>query len=183
MEHLGLGKKITSLQHRDAIHIAVAPVVAGQGLKPGNSIQLVDGKAFLDFLGRGIGVVDPFLKESINAGDKFWLYLNPGSITSLRHEWTHCAFEIENPIAMASLQERVKESTIWLTQFAVMMDLTLEQLLEGTAAELNDGLFVYGGESLNRSETVPPAFWEHYELVQDCKVPQKERPDYFSCSC
>lgn len=40
-ESLGLGKIITTPQQRDAIHVAVAPVVANSELKPGQRVGFV----------------------------------------------------------------------------------------------------------------------------------------------
>lgn len=79
---------------RDAIHIAVAPVIADEVLRPGQHVALVDGAT--DRIRAGfdaIGIVDPFLKGPVMPGQKCWLFLYPGTITSLRHLWTHPAFE------------------------------------------------------------------------------------------
>ncbi len=92
-DYLQLGQLIDDTQHRDAIHIAVAPVEAAEQLRPGQHIGVrVDGRAST----RGtapIGIVDPFLKADVLEGQRFWLFLYPYTITSLRHDWTHPAFE------------------------------------------------------------------------------------------
>ncbi len=100
--NLNLGKIITTKQNRDAIHVAVAPVAAGENLKRGQRIYLSDGKAFVEVRGNrdadAIGIVDPFLPDiTIKSGQWFWLFLFPNTITALRHEWTHPAFADESP--------------------------------------------------------------------------------------
>ena len=84
---------------RDAVHIAIAPVVAGEMLEPGDSLILRDGLAYatLSFNPQRVGIVDPFLKENVQLGQKFYLFLLPGTVTSLRHVWTHPAFVTKIP--------------------------------------------------------------------------------------
>ena len=93
-----IGNLCGSEAKRDAIHIAVTPVVAGESCDPGQRVGLVDGKCYWsvdekDF----IGVVDPFLKEPINRGESFWLFLFPNTVTNLRHTWQHPAFKVTIP--------------------------------------------------------------------------------------
>lgn len=76
---------------RDAIHIAVAPIVAGEPLAPGEHVGVEDRKA-TRWTETMIGVVDPFLKECVSEGQTFWLFLYPGTVTSIRHVWSHPAF-------------------------------------------------------------------------------------------
>src|SRR5690349_11004258 len=81
-------------RRRDAIHIAVAPVTAAARLSPGQHVGLVQ-EGNLELVGLcecNIGVVDPFLPTDVEPGQRFWLFLYPGSITGLRHIWTHPAF-------------------------------------------------------------------------------------------
>jgi hypothetical protein len=81
-------------RRRDAIHIAVAPVTAAERLTPGQHVGLIQ-KGDLELVGpceNCIGIVDPFLAEDVQAGQRFWLFLYPGTVTSLRHIWTHPAF-------------------------------------------------------------------------------------------
>lgn len=77
---------------RDAIHVAVAPVEAAEDLLPGQHVGLVVGKASAGV--EPIGVVDPFLTATILKGQRFWLFLYPNTVTSLRHVWTHPAFAV-----------------------------------------------------------------------------------------
>ena len=88
-----LGYLATGQTDRDAIHIAVAPVVAGTNLAPGQHVVISDdGKAYLAERAEGIGIVDPFCHFNIEAGEKFWLFMYPDTITGLRHQWSHPAF-------------------------------------------------------------------------------------------
>lgn len=98
---LGLGKIITTEQHRDAIHVAVAPVIANRTLFPGQHIGFTaPGAETVDENGPNIGIVDPFIVGRVQKGERFWMYLYPGSITSLRHDWTHPAFVPPVPSAV-----------------------------------------------------------------------------------
>lgn len=87
-----IGRILTESQQRDAIHIAVVPVVAGQNLLPGDHIHISSqGNAVLGH--PAIGIVDPYLTKKVLEGETFWMFLYPNTITSLRHDWTHPAFQ------------------------------------------------------------------------------------------
>lgn len=97
MNDLGLGKLITTPQKRDAIHVAIAPVIAAHDLAPGQRVGFAK-KGNTELVGAGgasIGIVDPFLKEVVREGERFWLFLYPNTVTSLRHEWSHPLFAEE----------------------------------------------------------------------------------------
>jgi hypothetical protein len=89
-----LGTIIGPNEQRDAIHLAVEPAVAGQTLKPGQDVGfLPDGTVGACKRDDLLGIVDPFLPQPIHKGDRFWLIVYPRQITSLRHVWTHPAFD------------------------------------------------------------------------------------------
>ncbi len=90
-----LGKLIEGEAGRDAVHIAVAPVTAGEKLLPGERVTIqADGRAIgLPTGSRGVGIVDPYLTAAVEEGQRFYLFLMPGTVTSLRHVWTHPAFK------------------------------------------------------------------------------------------
>lgn len=86
---------------RDCIHFALAPVVAGEELRPGEHVGfLPNTNVIVDSNNIGvelIGIVDPFLKHNVYRGQKFWLMLYPNTVTSLRHVWSHPAFAPKVP--------------------------------------------------------------------------------------
>jgi len=86
-----LGTIISDSEKRDAIHLAVEPIEAGEMLVPGQDVGIAYGKAFHRGVNH-VGIVDPFLKVAVRPGQKFWLVVYPRKITSLRHVWTHPDF-------------------------------------------------------------------------------------------
>ncbi len=94
MESPTLGQLITNAdRRRDAIHIAVAPVTAAAVLTPGQHVGLVAGdNEQVGPTDLCIGIVDPYLRQTVEQGQRFWLFLYPNTVTSLRHFWTHPAF-------------------------------------------------------------------------------------------
>lgn len=78
---------------RDAIHLAVEPIEAGETLQPNDDVYVNDGRAYKYGKGKRLGKVDPFLPGSVHPGQRFWLVVYPRMITSLRHVWDHPDFE------------------------------------------------------------------------------------------
>lgn len=80
-------------EQRDAIHLAVEPVIAGEVLHPNDDVGfLPDGR-----VGRcdyPVGKVDPFLRDSVQPNQEFWLVVYPGKVTSLRHVWEHSSIPV-----------------------------------------------------------------------------------------
>ena len=87
-----IGQLATPDTGRDAVHIALAPIQAGCRLTPGQHVNQegVPG-------GGLVGIVDPFLKQPVEIGDYFLIFLYPNTVTSLRHEWTHPKFPNATP--------------------------------------------------------------------------------------
>lgn len=102
METPKLGELVTGTAARDAIHVAVAPVTAGHRLKPGQHVGLDEAgrsQPMLNSVGcKTVGIVDPFLlKDWVEEGERHWLCLYPGSVTSLRHVWVSPHFKTRAP--------------------------------------------------------------------------------------
>lgn len=102
-------------EHRDAIHLAVEQVVAGESLKPGDHIGFGDdGRVYKNNrkTNKKLGIVDPFICRNLFAGERFWLVVYPREITSLRHVWTHPDFpeaEVKPSLEDIALDELLGE--------------------------------------------------------------------------
>jgi len=80
---------------REATHVALLPVIATEDLFPGQRVVFMPGgypyvKGTLDIT-VWTGIVDPFLTKNVKEGERFYLWMRPGSVNSLRHNWSHPA--------------------------------------------------------------------------------------------
>lgn len=180
-EHTGLGELITTDKGRDAVHIAIAPVTVAEKLFPGQRVVFADDcceRVKGAPANAWIGIVDPFLTAPVFPGQRFWLWMRPGSITSLRHEWTHPAF------AAQSNSDTKESSERWIRNLAEEHNVTYRQIMEHAAMQASGDEFPYliGGSEMEGSST-PQEFWDHYETVTGQKVPDARRENFFSCSC
>lgn len=183
---LGLGQLITTNQCRDAIHIAVAPLKCGdQKTWPGSHVG-VSGEKFSEEIRPHVGIVDPFLERAVFEGQRAWIYLYPGSITSLRHSWSHPSFP--DPIEPTPEPSKTK-SEQWMRDLAESVGVTYRQLLSGAAAWVESKRsnaewpeYLTGGAEME-GECVPSGFWEHYRNITGDAVSEEHQGSFFSCSC
>ncbi len=172
-----LGTIIDDTQKRDAIHLAVLPVVAGERLFAGQDIGIDDGKAVTK--AKHTGIVDPFVKGPIQEGQRFWMVLYPRMITSLRHVWSHPAFADGDEGAKPSVNAA---SEAWLDSFAADKGLSRAEIIEAANARIDSGDYLCEGGRWE-GEYVPEEFWPHFENVTGRKVHEGDRNNFFSCSC
>ena len=96
METIQLGHLLPPEERRrDAVHVAIAPVTAGEYLLPGRRIKLLEGQTDIVVPANdddALGIIDPFLTHAVEKGQRCWICIPPGTITSLRHIWQHPAF-------------------------------------------------------------------------------------------
>lgn len=188
-----LGMIITEKEKRDAIHLAVEPVIAGVRLYPGDHVRLENGRALRADTGKGLGIVDPFLEGHINPDDRFWLVVYPRQIKSLRHVWEHPSFP-ESDATLNTPSVSVVDSEQWLHDFCKTNDVPdYETLMKAIRDEpLDDDGYV----SISKEGTdywvfigidahceVPAEFWQHVEVVLGRKLDDYEKTEHFSCSC
>ncbi len=180
MSDLKLGSIIITPQNRDAIHIAVAPLSAACRLHAGDHIGLVNGSQTeaTNFAKELIGIVDPYLRTHVNPGERFWMFLYPQTVTGLRHDWSHPAFEAKAP----NLKSPLDISRVWLAEYASKVGITYDELMTAAEAYISSGSYLCEGSRFS-SEYVPEEFWPHYEAASGVKVEETKRGSFFSCSC
>lgn len=167
---------------KDAIHVAIAPMVLARAAYPNARVGVVAGLADPQAAHR-IGIVDPFLTEGASAGDRVWVLLFPGTVTSLRHEWLHPAFAPE-PTARISKETHVAKSEEWIVQHANALGLSRDALMADAADWLDIGdYFVQRDRTTWRDNFNPREFWHHYEIVMGTVVPEDKKGGMYCCSC
>lgn len=176
-EQTKLGQLVNADQGRDAVHVAVAPVVAAERLSPGQHIGFIGER--VGNTRNAIGIVDPFLKGPVFEGERFFIFLYPNTITSLRHEWEHDSF----PKLEAAGAKARTPSEEWLREFAAITgggQYSYHQVMAAAKdwLENEEYLCFFGSEP-----HLPEEFWDHYETVTGARVPEDKRRDFFSCSC
>lgn len=182
-----LGTIIGEGEKRDAIHLAVEPVVAAERLEPGDDVGFVEGGG-VGVCDKPLGIVDPFLKAPVKKGERFWLVVYPRQIRSLRHVWEHPAF----PASQSEARHPASEK--WLRDYAASLpssepygartyeQVTYEQLLCHAKEYLEHGDYWSEGPRFEGSY-IPEEFWTHYSNVTGTTVPDGMRDSFFSCAC
>lgn len=181
-----LGNLITDEQFRDAVHIAVAPVTAGELLVPGQRIGFTGNAHTVGTTGKVIGIVDPFLRGEVQEGEMFYMFLLPNTITSLRHEWTHPDFEKEDELASMEptfykLKGAVAEEK-WISDFADNIGSDYHELMVAAEEYLQSGEYLCRGGDFE-GQSIPDEFWDKYEIIKRAKVDENDRGTFLSCSC
>lgn len=177
-----LGKLVPEGMGRDAVHVAVVPMVAGIMLMPGRHVGVAaDGR--LTVQEPYIGIVDPYLTNPVKADERCWLFLYPGSITSLRHEWTHPALPDESIVIVPT---GMSASEKWMRAWA-MEHVSENYYADGTFSEeeayqyaINAGHTHSIGPYESARDYIDSEWWTHWEIITGASG---DREAYFSCAC
>ena len=178
---------------RDAIHLAVEPVVAGEILHPGEHVGLFDGVATTR--SKHLGIVDPFIEGEVLPGQRFWLVVYPRQITSLRHVWEHPDFPASGETEKKDVDAQAAWE--WMEQYAASLgkyaddyegsyyDVTAEELMSYADTWIKPNSR-YGGDwlvkgGLLEGVSIHPDFWDYYEKIRGTRP--EENVNFFSCSC
>lgn len=190
MSEVKLGKKIKkSKGQKDAIHIAVVPLIAGERLYKGHKIKLkfnTDNVA-LDASydeENAFGIVDPFLDEySVEAGQEFYGLVFPGTVTGMRHEWQHPKFGIA--------KRELDEHEAWIRDFCDRWKFDYDELISTALSKSDnseyDRYIVAQGRDLHSREELGEdhdLFWGHLEGMMSKKFDAEHRKGMgWSCTC
>lgn len=193
-----LGMILGEGEKRDAIHLAVEPVVAGERLRRGADIGInqLDGKAYASTVAgkvKHIGIVDPFLANDVVApGERFWLIVYPRMITSLRHVWEHPDLPADGVVAQVSDVTAQVKAIAYLQSYADEIDEPYDYLVNVARShyDYEKGLtksypdyFVQGGRF--EGWGVEQEFWDNFCVAFDLSPFDQGvyAPGFFSCSC
>lgn len=164
-----IGNLLGESATRDAIHIAVAPMIATENLRPGQHVGLSGDEEHAAAVKDTIGIVDPYLRAPVKPGDRFFLFLYPNTVTGLRHQWQHPAFTGEKAA-----------SEKWLRDYAEENYADYNDLLAGATS--GDGYTF--GMNLDNYPDENHILWTHVENITGKRFSHKHKSGaYFSCSC
>lgn len=186
-------------EYRDAIHLAVEPVEAGENLKRADYITLKDGLAYKCKEDEALGIVDPFVKK-VKAGESFWLVVLPRKITSLRHVWSHPDFKEEEVMCAEPEEKGAKQKAYeWIRNYAesfgtyeedygISYRISAEDLISYGVCAYEDwkrdtwpDYLVRGG--LLEGHCVSDEFWVQLGIYLGEELDPEYTGNFFSCSC
>lgn len=175
MSDVQLGMLAPADADRDATHVAVVPMVAATEMEPGTHCGLVSpGHAGLTDPDKHIGIVDPFLRQNVPKGARFYLCLYPRTVTGLRHVYEHPALD----------GDTAATSRDWIERFAASIGMTGERLMDAAEVWVDCNDYTYDNSEMYKRAKMDQwrEFWGHYERVTGSKVDDHEAT-FFTCSC
>lgn len=200
-----LNKPPTKNDTRDAIHIAIIPLIAGEDFWHKDPVRLGSDKTkgYCGAYGSCIGIVNPWRKGPVKKGELFWCVLNPDTVTGMKHYWQHPDFP--NEVTIESLTEEIsvesiiekpmneqseEEHLIWLKTFADEWNFDLNELIfnaKSTDQENDWRCVVAQGHDLHSIGDLGNdyhLFWDHLEGYLNKKFDKEHRDGMnWSCSC
>jgi hypothetical protein len=179
---------------RDCVHVAIMPAIAAEDMSRGAEVGLVYGtknqishKHKVYGL-KSIGIVDPYFglvnsenpgyTNLIRKGQRCWVFLFPGSITGLRHQWILPAID--------EVQSASNEHEEWLRQFADKWNFDYDRMIEECQSE--EGYVTAMGIDLHSASELDPGdeakFWMHVSALTGKVFDKSHRQNFgWSCSC
>lgn len=186
MADIGMGKLVEHDEVvMDAVHVAVVTMTACGKLHPGDDVGFDDtnDRSYVTRNTRkAVGIVDPFLKNPVKDGERFWLFLYPNSTTPMRHSWKHPDFDV----ATAPQVPNKVAAEKWLREFAEDVDLTYNTVIQA-GRDYNERQAYYVQKGTERAMDAMYAnaradFWRNWSIVTGEVVTDPDGT-VFSCSC
>lgn len=159
---------------RDAIHIATAAVFALEDLNPGDHVGFTTKDN--DKMGRSeiapLGIVDPFLPKPVKKGERFWVFLYPGTIRAIE--------ETPAKKRMKAFAASLSGGEDW--DGNKYDEVTFEELIDRATQYVNGGEYWSEGGRFE-GQGLYDEFWDDFEELTGLTVPEGDRYSFFSCSC
>lgn len=172
-KHPELGNFAPDNAERDAVHVAIVPVICGDSkLKRGAYVAIKDGVAYPTDRSSAIGIVDPFL-ENVWKGMRIFVVLFPGSVIGLRHHYYHPLLDETDNKSLAEAKIR---------HWANKERIDYDELMESADHYLRTGdYWIEGGRF--EGTYLPEDFWDDYDRIRGTQTEPNRRNSFFSCSC
>ena len=175
---------------RDAIHVAVIPAVAEGTIYPAQRVSIEErgGTFIAQAVGdEGFGICDPFQTGRVNNGERVWVMLDPGTITDMRHHWSHPNIpDDESAVTRERIENEAGVAEAWMRGFARDIGLSYDQAIgAGDSYACDDG---WGGYTFKGRDTPSECteelieYWESWSAIRGRPIP-KDAEAPFSCSC
>lgn len=180
-DNIKLGQLLDGTEERDAIHVAIVPVIANERLKPGEKVALAVGSQELVYKSKfPIGIIDPFLEDVVERGQRCYLCLYPNTVTGMRHHWRHPAFSEKHE---SDIKKDDKYIRI-LKNAAEEGDMGYNFFLDCLSRHAEDENYYknMGTNEAYSNITGWDEIWEAWGKVTGKPVPE-DRYHPFSCSC
>lgn len=188
MSEAKLGEILRGETERDAVHVALLPVVVGdEYMHPGDKVKFVFGTTGIVTRARNdqtaVGIIDPFLDQfSLVKGTRVWLVLKPGTVTGMRHDWKSEAIDAPH--------DESDENVVWLRRFADQWNFDYENMIR-VATNIKDDQYDniitamgYDLHSASELGTDHDEFWRRIEALTGKPVPDEKRSKVlWGCSC
>lgn len=178
MSEAKLGSLIRSDALRDAVHVAILPVISTEMIPPASKLRLVDGsytevRKCLEHE-KPHGIADPFLDCNAFPGDRLWMCLYPSTIIGMRHMWHHPRIPDETPAAPAGVPDEIR-------QMAEHMNITVAQMLKIADDYALTGDLHYNGSDECYNDVSWDGFWLAWQQYRGRALSVGGAP--FRCSC
>lgn len=180
-----IGNMLDESAQRDAIHIAVLPVVASSALYAGQHVSVKDGIAYPALRGRSIGIVDPFMHTGPMKGERFFVFIKPNTVTGMRHHWQHPDIPETDAVIPGTVFEsnQRKGAREWLEDFCARYGYHYSTVMS------NKGQMMCATEiEIHTQADIEPseleAFWKNMEIMYEERFSQEHRDKtIWTCSC
>ena len=166
------------------------PAVAEGTLYPAQrvSIYMRNGKCLALASGdEGFGICDPFRTGAIPPGAMLWVMLDPGTITDMRHHWSHPDIpDDESAVTRERIENEAGVAEAWMRGFAKDIGLSYDQAIGAGDSYVNDT--GWGGYTFKGRDTPSECteelieYWESWSAIRGRPIP-KDAEAPFSCSC